>query len=1007
MPPRPRPVPVLVSALLAVGLVAQDAAERALARKLEITPQKEYHAVLMRALTWLTGGAAENDYVSVGRLANYFGFVRFRVSSRHSLSRGAVGQETYALLDDAQRRTLAALLDAQWPALTACKEARVRINRVLEGMLVGRPAELADLEALGARFGEAEAELGRLHAEGFARIVATLTAAQRQGLQALRQRALAGQLGQVRLADDDRSGLRRLVADFDGLRQQEFWNLSSRLCSWVTGTATDNDYDTVGKPSQHFGDVELRIESGHGATRGGVAAEVEALLTAEQQRSLRAVVDANADDWAGYAKARAAIDRALECGLVGKPIDATVVRREGRAQGVAEARMTWRHAVAFLQLRDGLDATQASAFVALRGRLVLPPAEGAAAAGDAAAPGRDGDKLVLAGERVFAVCALCHAPTQGRGTGPSLRGVIGRRIGSVDGFRYSPAMQARGQAGEIWTTAALDAFLTNPQRHTPGTIMGFTGLPSADQREALLAFLATFDGGVPPGGPQRAGKPGGDERAAQAGHEERSVRPPAAPQEPKPAAKAAMTRAQPKQPNFVFVQFEGTGAGWASTSVAMDDRRPAAKVEAARTPHLALLAAQGMRFAEFYATAPRCTPTRASFLTGVGAAKLGMTYVNEGGQERRSAGGGGREAAGDGGGRRGRNGERDTTPPADTKLVPPSSVAELPEATTTIAELLRTAGYRSAHFGKWHVGRAEPGVHGFDEHDGANTNQGPGRDPKPNPEQAVAITDRGLAFAKAQQAAGKPFFLQLSHYGGGSEDEARPETRQAMAAEVQGRRAKDTWQAAILHDIDSELGRLLAGLEQAGLADSTYVVVSFDHGAAGRDANAPLRGGKGSVLEGGIRVPFLVRGPGVAAGVCSHVRASACDLLPTLAELAGVARWPSEVEGGSLAGVLRGRGVGIVARPREEFVVHFPHYDLQNGGPASAIFVDDWKLIRSYETGGVQLFDLGADPEERRDRATQEPKVVADLQRRLDAYLRAIDAGMPTPKPAAAGERGK
>jgi len=105
--------------------------------------------------------------------------------------------------------------------------------------------------------------------------------------------------------------------------------------------------------------------------------------------------------------------------------------------------------------------------------------------------------------------------------------------------------------------------------------------------------------------------------------------------------------------------------------------------------------------------------------------------------------------------------------------------------------------------------------------------------------------------------------------------------------------------------------------------------------------------------------------------------------------------------------VLRGRGVGVVARPREEFVVHFPHYDLQNGGPASAIFVDDWKLIRSYETGGVQLFDVVADPEERRDRAAQETKVVADLQRRLDAYLRAIDAGMPRPKPAAADERGK
>ncbi|MBM3961299.1 MAG: hypothetical protein FJ306_05260 [Planctomycetes bacterium] len=150
---------------------------------------------------------------------------------------------------------------------------------------------------------------------------------------------------------------------------------------------------------------------------------------------------------------------------------------------------------------------------------------------------------------------------------------------------------------------------------------------------------------------------------------------------------------------------------------------------------------------------------------------------------------------------------------------------------------------------------------------------------------------------------------------------------------------------AILHDLDRELGRLLAGLAELGRADRTYVIVSCDHGASGRDANAPLRGGKGSVLEGGVRVPFLVRGPGVAAGACSHVRASACDLLPTLADLAGIAAWPAAVEGGSLAAVWRGGGTGSVRRPREEFVVHFPHSDLQNGGPVSAIYLDEWKLI--------------------------------------------------------------
>jgi arylsulfatase A-like enzyme len=462
----------------------------------------------------------------------------------------------------------------------------------------------------------------------------------------------------------------------------------------------------------------------------------------------------------------------------------------------------------------------------------------------------------------------------------------------------------------------------------------------------------------------------------------------ASPAQGAPTTKAA--RAKP--PNFVFVLFEATGIGWSSTSVAMDDRRPDAKASPERTPHLAALAAQGMRLASFYVTAPRCTPARASFLTGVGAAKLHMTYVSEGGQERRRGQGGGRGA---------------DDAAATTRLIPPACTTELPADATTIAEVLRGAGYCSAHFGKWHVGRATPAAHGFDEHDGANSNQGPGRDLQPTPEQGTQITDRGLAFAKAQAAAGMPFYLQLSHYGGGSEDESRPESRQALAAELRGLRGKSAWQVAILHDLDRELGRLLAGLAELGLADRTYVIVSCDHGASGRDANAPLRGGKGSVLEGGVRVPFVVRGPGVAAGACSHVRASACDLLPTLAELAGIAAWPADVEGGSLAAVWRGGGTGSVRRPREEFVVHFPHYDLQNGGPASAIYRDEWKLIRSYETGAVQLFDLDADPEERIDRAAAKPKVVSDLIRRLDAYLQAIDAGMPRPAATAPPAGGK
>lgn len=448
---------------------------------------------------------------------------------------------------------------------------------------------------------------------------------------------------------------------------------------------------------------------------------------------------------------------------------------------------------------------------------------------------------------------------------------------------------------------------------------------------------------------------------------------------------AASRTSRPTRPNFVFVLLEGTGFGWSSTSVAMDDRVPQAKVAPALTPNLARLAAAGMRFSDFYVSAPRCTPARATFLTGIGAAKLGMTYVNEGGAGRERPEG------------RGKKGGEEASDAGPHKLLTPTSRTELPSDVATIADVLHGAGYATAHFGKWHVGRLPPARHGFDVHDGANNNQGPGNAGKPNPEQGIAITERGIAFAKQQVAAGKPFYLQLSHYGGGSEDESRAETRQALAAELRGMRPKAANSAAILADIDQQLGRLLAALDELGIANSTYVVLSFDHGAAGRGSNAPLTAGKGSVLEGGIRVPFLVRGPGVRAGACTHVRASGADLLPTLADLAGVHELRNPVEGSSLVSVLRDDGP--VKRPREELVVHFPHYDLGNGGPASALFLGEYKLVRRYEDGARMLYRVATDPGEQHDLAAKEPERLADLTRRLDAYLTAIAAGMPKPNP--------
>jgi arylsulfatase A-like enzyme len=430
-----------------------------------------------------------------------------------------------------------------------------------------------------------------------------------------------------------------------------------------------------------------------------------------------------------------------------------------------------------------------------------------------------------------------------------------------------------------------------------------------------------------------------------------------------------------RRPNFVVIL--GEGAGWNSTSVPMDDTVPGSKSDLLQTPNLARLATEGMRFANFYAASARCTPSRAAIFTGRSPASLHMTFINDG----RQRGGGG--------------------PDPGLKVIEPGALMELPAGEVTIGDLLKRAGYATAHFGKWHVGRASLGQHGFDENDGPTGNDGPDGNQNPNPEQAFAMTERGVAFMAKQATAGKPFYLQMSHYPGRrGEADVRPETYTAVrqrAGSSDGRRVAS---AAILEDMDATIGTVLKKLDELGIANNTYVLYTTDHGAQGRGANRPLAGGKGTLSEGGIRVPLIVRGPGIKAGTFSHVPATDVDLLPTIAAIAHVTEpLPRNLEGGSLVSLLAGAGRGVVKRSREGLYFHFPHYDEGNDGPVSALILGNDKLIKNYATGDLHLYDLAKDLSEERDLAKESPQKAADLDRRLTTYLKEVGAQLPVANP--------
>jgi arylsulfatase A len=416
------------------------------------------------------------------------------------------------------------------------------------------------------------------------------------------------------------------------------------------------------------------------------------------------------------------------------------------------------------------------------------------------------------------------------------------------------------------------------------------------------------------------------------------------------------------RPNFIFIQ--GEAQGWASMSVQLDPDHPESRSRVFYTPTLERLASEGMRFSSFYAPSPRCTPSRVAYVTGKSPAQLHMTFTSN----RGSAG---------------------------RPVQEPIPSLELSLDETTIAELLEPAGYVSAHFGKWHMGKAHPSKHGFAESDGPTSNSGPENSRNPNPKQAYGITQSGIDFMSRQVAAGKPFYLQLSHYGGRSAADALRSTYETMQSRAKGRDDKSVGAAAVALDMDTTIRMLLAKVDELGIADKTYIFYTADHGTPGR--NGPLQGGKGGLWDGGIRIPLLVRGPGIKGDICSRVRTTGVDLLPTIADLAGVAdSLPGNVEGGSLVPVLTNAGNGVVKRPREEVVFHFPHYDKDSLGPVSAILLGNLKLIRAYEGHRRLLYDLSSDIGERRDLSASMPEKVSELDERLSQYLKAVNAQMPT-----------
>lgn len=419
-----------------------------------------------------------------------------------------------------------------------------------------------------------------------------------------------------------------------------------------------------------------------------------------------------------------------------------------------------------------------------------------------------------------------------------------------------------------------------------------------------------------------------------------------------------------ERPNIVFMLSDDQS--WNGLSAPMHPDIPGSKGDIFHTPNLEKLAAQGMRFSAAYAPAPVCSPTRISLQTGKSPAQLHWTKA--------------------------------APPEEGRKLLEPRLIKNISAGETTIAELLRGAGYATAHYGKWHIAGGGPGQHGYDEHDGDTGNEQAFKFTDPNPVDIFGMADRAAAFMEKNSQIGKPFFIQLSWNALHASENALKATLAKYERRLSGENSKRITTAAMTEDLDTGVGRVMAAIDRLGLSSNTYLIYMADNGAGG--GKKVLRGGKGGVWEGGIRVPLIVRGPGVQPNSWCHVRVVGYDFLPTFCEWAGLPaqKLPPGVEGGSLVALLSHGGRGTAQRPREELVFHFPHYQIDDG-PQSAIILGDLKLLKFYEDNHVELYDLSADIGERTDLSARMPAQTAQLRQRLERYLAAVDAQFPTPNP--------
>jgi len=422
-------------------------------------------------------------------------------------------------------------------------------------------------------------------------------------------------------------------------------------------------------------------------------------------------------------------------------------------------------------------------------------------------------------------------------------------------------------------------------------------------------------------------------------------------------------------PNFIL--FLADDQGWNGTSVKMMGSEPGSKSDFHTTPNLNELASKSIRFSDAYAAAPVCAPSRYSIQFGKTPARLSLIRVG-----------------------------------MNSDHIPHEKFKSIPKALKEV-----NASYVTAHFGKWGIG-SSPEALGYDFSDGPTKNKDGGfvnnKDQWINtvmddPKKIFALTEKAIQFMENSTHNNTPFFLQVSHYAVHASLQMRQESLNKFQNKEKGQYQKNSGFAAMTLDLDEGLGILLKKVKELGIEDNTYIIYMSDNGSVPNipgakkythSYNYPLSRGKWDAMEGGIRVPLIISGPGINSSKEINIPVSGSDLLPTITDLAGKNKVIfDDIDGGSLKQIILVEDINFVEREVDGIFFHVPY---KNGialkRPHSAIRRGDYKLIKFQDNGEILLYNIVDDIKEENNLLATNKKIARNLEKILDNYLDEVDA---------------